>query len=54
MRGEDMTNVITINNLNFKYKEKSVFQNMNLIIEGGKITSIIGPNGCGKSTLVKG
>lgn len=53
MRGEDMANVITINNLNFKYKEKSVFQNMNLIIEGGKITSIIGPNGCGKSTLVK-
>jgi len=48
-----MNNTMTIMNLNFQYKEKIVFQNVNLTIEGGKITSIIGPNGCGKSTLAK-
>lgn len=48
-----MNNTITIVNLNFQYKEKIVFQNVNLTIESGTITSIIGPNGCGKSTLVK-
>lgn len=53
MCGEAMNSAITITNLNFKYKNKAIFENINLNIESGKITSIIGPNGCGKSTLVK-
>lgn len=45
--------MIKIENLNFSYRNKKVFENLNLDIEKGKIVSIIGPNGCGKSTLVK-
>lgn len=48
-----MKNEIEIHNLNFKYKEKVIFNNLNLNIEQGKITAIIGSNGSGKSTLVK-
>ena len=45
--------MITIKDLNFKYRTKDLFNNLNVDIEDGKITSIIGPNGSGKSTLVK-
>lgn len=45
--------MITIKNLNFNYKLKRIFENLNMEIEKGKITSIIGPNGSGKSTLIK-
>lgn len=48
-----MDNTITIQNLSFNYKDKPVFQNLNMVIPQGQITTIIGPNGCGKSTLVK-
>lgn len=48
-----MNNTITISNLNLKYKDKPIFQNLNINIRGGAITTIIGPNGCGKSLLVK-
>lgn len=44
---------ISIKNLNFKYREKVIFDNFNLEIKENKITSIIGQNGCGKSTLIK-
>ena len=45
--------MIKIENLNFSYRNKKIFENLNLNVEKGKIVSIIGPNGCGKSTLVK-
>lgn len=48
-----MDNIIVINDLNFEYSDKQIFKNFNLKIEKNKITSIIGENGCGKSTLVK-
>lgn len=48
-----MENMITINNLNFKYRDKVIFSGLSLEIENNKITSIIGCNGSGKSTLVK-
>lgn len=46
-------NIIDINNLSFKYKDKLVFDNFNLKIEAGTFTTIIGLNGSGKSTLIK-
>lgn len=45
--------MIEINNLKFKYKDKIIFDNFNLNIKNKSITSIMGINGCGKSTLVK-
>lgn len=45
--------MINIKKLGFKYRQKEIFNDLDMIIEKGKITSIIGPNGCGKSTLVK-
>ena len=45
--------MISIKNLEFKYRNKEIFNNLNMEFEEKKITSLIGPNGSGKSTLVK-
>lgn len=48
-----MNNIISINNLNFSFKEKQIFDNLSLSIEEGSWVTIAGPNGSGKTTLVK-
>ena len=47
-------NVLECKNL-FKAYKKNVFviNNLNLSIPSGKIIGLLGPNGCGKSTLIK-
>lgn len=45
--------IISIKNLSFSYRKKEVLKNINIKIEREEITGIIGPNGCGKSTLAK-
>ena len=45
--------IVVIKDLNFSYKNKQIFQKLNLTIKQGSFTTIIGPNGAGKSTLVK-
>lgn len=39
--------------LSISYGEKVIVDNLNIEIPKGKITTIIGPNGCGKSTTLK-
>lgn len=39
--------------LRLAYEEHSVVEHLNLNIPEGKVTSLIGPNGCGKSTILK-
>ncbi len=48
-----MDNMIVIDNLNFKYDNNIVFKNLSLSIKKGSFTTILGNNGCGKSTLVR-
>lgn len=44
---------ITIENLNFSYDKEQVLENINLKVEDNDFLAIIGPNGGGKSTLLK-
>lgn len=44
---------INIKNLNFSYENKEVLKNISLNFKKGKIYTILGPNGTGKSTLLK-
>lgn len=46
-----MDNMIVIDNLNFSYDDKVIFNKFNLSIMNGSFTTIIGSNGSGKSTL---
>lgn len=49
-----MSNIIEIKNLSFNYTpNKTIFSNLNLNIKKGEITTLLGKNGCGKSTLIK-
>ncbi|MGO1369655.1 ABC transporter ATP-binding protein [Senegalia sp. (in: firmicutes)] len=45
--------ILKTENLKVQYKDKVIIKNINLEIEEGKIYSVIGPNGCGKTTLLK-
>ena len=45
--------MIKIENLNLKFDEKTIFQNASIQIPDNKITMIVGPNGTGKTTLLK-
>ena len=40
-----------IRELSFQYGKKEVLKSVSTRIEKGRITTILGPNGCGKSTL---
>ena len=45
--------IINIEKLNYSYGRKEVLKELSLAIDENKLTGIIGPNGCGKSTLAK-
>lgn len=40
-----------IRGLSFAYEHKAVINDMNITIPAGKVVTLMGPNGCGKSTL---
>ncbi|MGL5089082.1 MAG: ABC transporter ATP-binding protein [Cetobacterium sp.] len=44
---------IKIKNLSFSYEDKEILKNLEVNIKKGKMTGILGPNGCGKSTFLK-
>ena len=45
--------MITINNLDFGYKNQPVFNNISLSFEKGNIYGLLGENGVGKTSLLK-
>ena len=48
-----MHNMIKISNLDFGYKNQSVFKNISLSFEMGNIYGLLGENGVGKTSLLK-
>ncbi len=42
-----------IENLNFEIQKKEILKDISLSIKNNNFLSIVGPNGCGKSTLIK-
>ena len=45
--------LIEVKHLTFKRGDRTIFNDLNLRIEKGKITAIMGPSGIGKTTLLK-
>lgn len=45
--------VLEIKNLSKSYGKKEALKNININISSGKIVGLLGPNGCGKTTLIK-
>lgn len=45
--------IITIKNLGKNFGEKSIYKNLNLSLKEGEVFALIGPNGVGKTTLMR-
>ena len=45
--------ILNINDLTFKYNSHNVLNNISFSVEKGEILAILGPNGVGKTTLLK-
>jgi iron complex transport system ATP-binding protein len=45
--------ILNINGLTFKYNSHNVLNNINFSVEKGEVLVILGPNGVGKTTLLK-
>lgn len=44
--------ILEVSKLDFRYPQKQVFQDIDLKIEQGQMFTLLGPNGCGKTTLL--
>lgn len=45
--------IIEVKDLHFSYKKHQVLAGVDLELYRGEVVSLLGPNGCGKSTLIK-
>ncbi len=48
-----MSKIIEIKSLNKRYGSKMVLENVSLSLESGTIVGLLGPNGCGKTSMIK-
>ncbi len=46
-------NLVEVKNLTFKRGERIIYDNLNLQVQKGKVTAIMGPSGIGKTTLLR-
>ena len=44
---------LVVENLSAGYGERTILDGLDLALEPGRITSIVGANACGKSTLLR-
>lgn len=51
--GKTMNNIIEIKGLTKSYLNKKALNNISINIEKGKVIGILGPNGSGKTTMIK-
>lgn len=49
----ELAPIIDVKNLHFSYKNSPVLQGVDLALYKGEVLSLLGPNGCGKSTLIR-
>ncbi len=52
-REEKMSDIISVNNLSKSYGSHQVLSNVSFNFEGGQIIGLLGPNGSGKTSLIK-
>ncbi|SDU32154.1 ABC transporter ATP-binding protein [Desulfobacula phenolica] len=48
-----MKPLLEIKNLSFRYQKKMILQDISFSVDPGEFVAVIGPNGCGKTTLIK-
>ena len=51
--GNVMFDSVNLKSVNKSYGVKQALKNINLNIESGKIVGLLGPNGSGKTTMIK-
>ncbi|MCC9310654.1 ABC transporter ATP-binding protein [Kitasatospora sp. RB6PN24] len=49
-----MRNQLATRRLRLRYSDRTVVDGLDLALPGGAITAVVGPNACGKSTLLRG
>lgn len=45
--------LMSASNISFSYGKKEVLKDVSLTLDRGEVVSVLGPNGCGKTTLLK-
>lgn len=48
-----MDNLVEISNLHFQVNERPIFNGVDITMQRGKVTTIMGPSGTGKTTLLR-
>ena len=49
----ELNPILTLGNLHFSYPKRPVLEGIDFTLHRGEVVSLLGPNGCGKSTLIR-